>query len=304
MKRFAILPSVAALVAALGATPAPALVIAMKSPNQRAIGADVVVVGKVTAVEQDTVEAAPFANAPNKLQYKVAVIQVQTSLAGADNLTHLKVGFVPPPKPVPPADNAPQPGLVRPIRPRPGLAMPDLKEGQEFVFFLVKHRDAGFYVMPNMSPPLDVKGEGTKQEVENIKKVLAVTADPTKALKADRPEDRAFAAAVLISKYRNYPDFGGEVDQQPISADESKLILKALAEGDWTKFDRTAPNGMQAFYSLGLTDGDGWVPPKPMRPQPGQPPMNFNQVTKDAFVKWLAGPGKDYQIKRVVPKKK
>lgn len=287
------------LAVALTGSLAPALMIAMKAPAQRALTADAVVVGKVTAIEKETVEATPFPGAPNKLQYKIAVVQVETALAGANNITHIKVGFIPLPAAAAPQ---PAPGLVRPPI-RRGNLLPELKEGQEFVFFLSKHHDANFYVMPNMSPPLEAKAEETKKELESLKKVLAIVGDPAKALKADKADDRAFAATVMATKYRSYPEAGGEIDQTPIAAEESKLILKGLAEADWTKLDR-APNSMQAFYSLGLTDKDGWVAPKPVPVQPGQPPVNYNQVTKDAFAKWLEGPGKDYRIKRIVPKKK
>ena len=49
-------------VVALGFSLAPAygLMIAMRPPAQRAMTAEVVVVGKVTAIEKDSVEAAPF----------------------------------------------------------------------------------------------------------------------------------------------------------------------------------------------------------------------------------------------------
>jgi hypothetical protein len=289
--------------ASLTAVPAAALMVAMKPAGQRAMSAEAVVVGKVTSIEKEPVEAAPFANAPNKVAYRVAVVKVETSLAGVKDVTHIKVGFIPPPPPAPaPGDNGGLQPRIGGIR-RPGLT-PELKEGQEFVFFLAKHPSANFYIMPMMSPPLDVKAEETKKELEAVKKTLAVIADPMKSLKSEKADERTFAAAVMAGKYRSYPDAGGEVDHVPINAEESKLILKGIAESDWTKFDRTAPNGMQSFYSLGLTDKDGWVAPKPVRPQPGQPAVNFNQVTKDAFVKWLDGPGKDYVVKRIVPKKK
>jgi hypothetical protein len=281
---------------------ARALVAPMKSPTQRAITADVVVVGKVTAIEKDTVEAAPFPGAPNKVAYKVAVVKIETPLAGANNLTHLKVGFVP----QPPADrNPPPPGVVRPPIRRPGFGPVELKEGQEFLLFLAKHPESGFYVMPPMSPPVEVKDEAGKKEVEGVKKVLAILADPMKSLKAEKPADRSFAAVVVITRYRSNSDFArGEPAQVPIPAEESKLLLKALAEGDWSQIDRAGPNPVQAFYSLGLTEKDGWVQPQPPRPQPGQPPVNFNNLLKEAFVKWLDGPGKNYQIKKFVPKQK
>jgi len=301
MRRLSLSLLMSGLAVALTAVSAPALMIAMKPPSQRALSAETIVIGKVTSIEKDTIEATPFIGAPNKLAFKIAVVKVETALAGANNVTHIKVGFIPPPPPAP-AGPVP-PGGIRPgIGRRP--LMPELKEGQELVLFLAKHPDAGFYTMPNMSPPLDTKAEETKKDLEAIKKVLAVAADPMKALKAEKADDRAFAAAVLAGKYRAYPDAGGETEQVAIPAEESKLILKGLAESDWTKFDRTTPNGMQSFYSLGLTDKDGWVAPKPVRPQPGQPPVNLNEATKDAFVKWLDGPGKDYVIKRIVPKKK
>lgn len=290
-------------VVALTAATTPALMIAQKSPTQRALAADTVVVGKVTAVEKETVEAAPFPGATEKVRYKVAVVQITTPLAGAGNLTHIKVGFVPP-LPAQPPQPGPQPGAIRPPIRRPGLVRPELKEGQEYVLFLVKHAEGGFYVMPPMSPPLDAKAESAKKEIEGIKKVLAVVADPEKALKAEKPADRAFAAVILATKYRTYPDFAPAVEEVPIPAEESRQILQGLADADWTKFDRTAPNGMQAFYMLGLTEKDGWTPPRPVPVKPGQPAANINLVTKEAFIKWLAGPGKDYRIKRVVAKKK
>ena len=287
--------SVAAVaVAALTTGPAAAIAIMIRSPAQRAVTADVIVVGKVTAIEKDTVEAVPFPGSPNKVTYKVAVVKVETPLSGAANLTHVKVGFIPPP---PMEPNAPVPPAGRPIR--RGPALPDLKEGQEFLFFLVKHPEGGgFYVMPSMSPPVETKGDEAKKEVEGVKKVTTVLADPAKALKAEKAEDRYFAATVMVAKYRTYPEFvRGEVDQVPIPADESKQLLAALTEGDWSQFDRTGPNGMQAFSSLGLTDKDGWK--FPMIPANA----DANKVMQAAFAKWLDGPGKDYQIKKIVPKK-
>jgi hypothetical protein len=291
-------------------TPAPALVIAMKPPVQRAISADVVIVGKVTAIEKDTVDAARFPGDTQKTAHKVAVVKIETPLVGAENITHIKIGFIPPAKPNP-ADELPPGRPGRPIRPiRPGIQAPELKEGQEMLFFLSKHPNGEFYIMPNMSPPVELKDEAGKKELEAVKKIVAVIADPMKGLKSDKPEVRAETAAIMVMKYRSYPDFGGEVEQVAIPAEESKLILKALAEANWSNEMAPRPgpiggfpNAVQAFYSLGLTEQDGWKQPVFPRPQPGQPPVDFNRLVKEAFVKWLDGPGKDYQIKRIVPKK-
>src|SRR4051812_32739446 len=91
-------------------------------PVERALRTPVVVVGKVTAIEKDPIDAPPYPGATNKVAYKIAVVKVETNLAGAANTTHLKVGFVP----------AGAGG-------RRGPENPDLKEGEEWLFFLTKH---------------------------------------------------------------------------------------------------------------------------------------------------------------------
>lgn len=288
---------------------AGALMIAFQPAPQRALTADVVIVGKVTAIEKDTVDAEQFPGQKQKVAYKVAVVKIETPLVGANSITHVKIGFIPPAKadPAQPVDpNVP----VRPIRPiRPGIQMPELKEGTEMLFFLSKHHAADFYMMPNMSPPIDVKTEGGKTELAEVKKITALIAEPMKGLKSDKLETRVETAAALMMKYGAYPQFGGEVDRVAIDKDESKLILKAIAEADWKQQVRPVPgrggmlNPIQAFYQLQLNEKDGWTPPKFPNPVPGQPPVDFNAIQKEAFVKWLDGAGKDYVVKKNVAKK-
>src|SRR5262245_6430622 len=147
----------AVALAALAATDATAyaLVAAPNPPVRRAIGADVVVVGKVTGFEKDMVQAEPFPGAKQKSAYKVAIVKIADDLAGAGKMKEIKIGFIPPPK----AD--PKGGPGRPVRPLPGrgFGAPNLEEGQEFMFFLVKHPGADFYMMPGMAPPVDMKDQ-------------------------------------------------------------------------------------------------------------------------------------------------
>ena len=294
-----LLPAVVAAVA-LGASvnPAHALRIAPPAPGQMAITAPLVLVGKVTAIEKDLVEApSPYAGAKDKQNYKIAVVKVETGLSGADKLKEVKVGVFQPPKPKAPVGKPP---LIRPGGPPAAV---ELKEGQQLLFFLTKHPSADFYLMPGFSAPVDITTAEGKKTLEEVKKVTAVLADPMKALKSDKADVRAEAAAVMVMKHRAYPQFGGETEQVAIGADESKLILKALVEGDWkgARFGGP-PNAFMAFSSLGLTEKDGWIPPVIVN-VPGQPAPDYAAIQKDAFTKWLAGPGKDYQIKKVVPKK-
>lgn len=292
-------------VVAIGAGSADALVMAMRPAPQRAVTAEVVVTGKVTAVEKETVEALPpYVGAKEKIGWTVAVVKIDARLLGAGEATHIKVGVPVPPKPQPAPPGGPG---ARPIRPRGPLPPLELKEGQEWLLFLAKHPSADFYFVPSNSPPIELKGDAAKKELEAVKKVTDVLSDPAKALKSDKAEARAFAATVVIQRYRSGPETGGPVDHVPLGADESKQLLKALAEGDWVAQFRPGvealPNSVLAFHQLGLTDKDGWKPPTPPRPAPGQPPVDYNALTKEAFVKWLDGPGQDYRIKKIVPKR-
>ena len=293
----------AAVVVALAAVPAPARMIAFKPATQRAITADIVCIGKVTAMEKDTVDATPFPGSPIKTAHKIAVVKIETPLAGAAGVTHLKVGFVPPPLALP--DSIPPAGGIRPpVRPRPGLQAPELKEGREYVFFLTKHPSGDFYLMPNMSPPIVGGTDEAKKEVEKIKKVLAALADPVKGLKSEKADERFLTATTMVTKYRAIPNTGGAAAETPVPVEESQLILKGLLDGDWAKFDPDVMNGTAAFYTLGLTAKDGWTPPKQAPVKPGDPPPNFNAVMKAAYAAWLAGPGKTYQLNRIVAKTK
>ena len=305
MRRYSLAAAVVAVAVSLSPAFALRIAVAPSSPAQLALSSPVVVTGKVTAIEKNTVDAAPFPGAKDKQAYTVAVVKIDGALAGADNLTHIKVGFIPPAPPVP-APPVGDPVLIRPL-PFRGAPAPELKVGQEMLFFLTKHPTADFYVMPNMNVPVDLTTDAGKKSLEQVKKVTAVLADPMKALKSDKADARAEAATYALMKYRAYPATGGMVEQVAIPADESALILKALAEADWSNKNAKAgefvPNPLTAFYQLGLNAKDGWKPPVFPQPKPGQPPVDYAALQKEAFAEWLAGPGKDYRIKKIVPKK-
>ena len=281
---------VAALAAAVVAAPVEAKrAFIIYTPVQKLVRADAVVVGKVSAVEKDAVTATPVPGAPDKLSYKVAVIKVDSGLAGAANTTHVKVGFIPP---------APGAPAVAPGRGGPSPV--NLAEGTEGLFFLTRHHSGDFYTIAPLLAPTETKADDYKAQLEEARKAAAALADPIKALKSDKADDRFFAAYVLVNKYRLYPETGGEVETVKVPAAESALVLREIAAGNW-KQDRSSgnpPNALEVFGQLGLTEKDGWKYPVV---KPGE---DFTAKTKEAFAAWLAGPGKDYQIGKLVPKKK
>jgi hypothetical protein len=253
-------------------------------PLERALCVPVVVVGKVTAVEKDTVDAAYFKGGP-KVAHKVAVVKVGTNLVGAEGATHLKVGFVPP-----------APNLRR------GPDNPELKVGDEWLFFLAKSPDgAAFLTIPYRTPPLPATADKFNEQVAEVKGALAAVADPAKALKAEKPEDRFAAATATLTKYRT-PSEGvpfEQFEQVPIPVEESRALLKALADGKWAvrPAGDDGAHGYATFSRLGLTEADGWSFPKL------EAGKDFGEQVRAAFAAWVAGAGKDYRVKKFVEKK-
>ena len=80
-----------------------------------------------------------------------------------------------------------------------------------------------------------------------------------------------------------------------VDAAESALVLKGLASAPWTGDQSLL--GFRAFHQLGVTEKDGWKAPA------GQPGEDYPTTTYKAFLKWLDGPGKDFRVKKFVPKK-
>src|SRR5439155_22240785 len=118
--------------------------------------------------------------------------------------------------------------------------------------------------------------------------VSRLVSDPLKGLKAKEAADRQLTAMVLIGRYRAR---NGPVREVLIPAEESRLILKELAEADWSGRDaKLKPYiPMNSFFMLNLTETDGW-----------KHPGDGNKVP-EAAKQWLREHAATYRIKRMVP---
>jgi len=295
MKRFVRggLVALACLVALGTAGQAFALRIAPSPIPQRVATTDVVVVGKVTKVEDKTVEATAFPGQTDKMQYKIAVVKIEDGIAGAKGLTHVRVGMI----------QQPMGGPGGPIRPGIGRGGPPaLEQDQEVLLFLTQHHDGNFYTAPAYFSVVQKKGnENFAKEVEQAQKAAKLLADPKAGLTDKDAANRYETASLLIQKYRGYRPSANEPKQEEIPAEESKLIMKALAEADWApkvapRFDGpTQPIAL--FGQLGITDKDGFK--QPTTPEEAQ---KYQENAK----KWVADNAEKYRIKKLVftaPKK-
>lgn len=275
---------------------AKALVMAPAPIPQRVIVSDTIVTGTVTSIEEKAIHSTRYPTVAEAVEYRVAVVKVDKAFKGARGLTHIRVGFVPPVKVEP---LQPQPGQpIRPILPRrPGAFQPTLEKGQEVCLFLNKHHKEQFLVAENYYDVVDIKKNPNfiKAELPLIEKTLKSLVDPLASLQSKDPEERYTTAAVLLTRYRNYPRFTRNPQQEPIDARESKLILLALADADWTAKNRdplmSMMNPMSTFYRLGLTEKDGYVRPK------GR--ITAKDIEEHAK-KWLRANADTYRIQKYV----
>jgi hypothetical protein len=251
--------------------------------SQRVAQADVVVVGKVAVIDDKTVKSERFPNDQMTGEYKVATIKVSEGL-GVNGLSTIKVGFLP---------TAP----VKPIRPgRPALpSMPDinLAKGQQVCLFLRQHHKEDFYVAVNsFAGLLDRKSPTYAKDLAEVKRVCKLLAKPTVNLKSRSAAVRFETAGLLVQRYRT---FRPKAKQEPIEAEESKLILQAIANSNWNvrtpplRLGQPVPMTPQGlFRQLGVQPQDGWTPPLDFR--------LYNAAAK----KWLKDNADTFLIKRYV----
>ncbi|MCU0704889.1 MAG: hypothetical protein MUF18_13000 [Fimbriiglobus sp.] len=268
---------------------------------QKAINTSLVVAGTVS-VGKETVEAEQWKGQPLKTTHRVASIKVTDTFVGAKADT-IRV-LMPPADPTYPNDPFPGQPYVAPF-----VNSVQFIDGQEGVFFLTPHPTvAGAFMPAQGNPPLNPLDTNYKADLAEVKGVAAVHADPLKALKAEKPEDRIRAAFVLVNKYRQPPAFDGKkYEETPIPAEETKLIFQALLEADWDEWDKPRLGGEIVDWTrspsnvigrLQLYTGAPGVKNFPqVQPQPGQ---GYHAAMRDALKKWREGDGKDYQIKRFV----
>ncbi len=258
-----------ALIVRAGTLPADALPL----PNRLAT-ADVVVVGKVTAIADKTETVAPLPGAKNKVEYKIAEVKITAALMAPKGMTTIRLGYVPIPMGV--AINPP------PFQPMVGM---------EGVFFLTKHGVGGFYLAPGGLNFLNKKNPNFDKDMALLQRSAKILQAPDAALKAKNAEDRFLAAAMLLAQYRTRKS--PKDTSEPIDAGQSKLILQALAAADWTPTtDFTKLSPRMVLYRLPLTKKDGWEPPSP----------NDAQALAAYAQKWLNDHADSYRIQKFVAK--
>lgn len=298
------------LMGQVGMAEAKALRIAAPpKPAMQAVQADVIVLGKVTEIEKETVEATPFKGAPKeqKVAYKIAVLKIEDPMIGARGLTQLRVGFIADAAPAAPAggdQDAPRIAIARPGR--PGFGPVALTAGMEGVFMLNQHHDGDFYIAVNNSAPLLKKDGEYAKELVTIKKIAAAIDEPLEALKSKDKADRALAAHTILNRYRGRP-INGKVVEENIPAEENKLLIAAIAEMPWAPEgnDYNKPSRSNLWHFL-QAEQIGFKQPVFKQPEPGVPVTSqdlsngFNKQWEEATTAFLKANADKIKIKKMV----
>jgi hypothetical protein len=265
-----------AIAVLLGITlPALARVIAPPPLTQRIAVADTIILGRVTAIEDVDVEAAVLPGG-DKIKYRIAVVTVNDTLRGKGDLKTIKVGFKAP---------AVQ-GKIGPKYP-----MANLQAGREYVLLLQKHHEGKFLQVELYVDAIEIAPAGKSDaDIAQIKRCVKLINNPKAALQSKDEADRLLAATMLIQKYRGRP----AEKTEPIDAEESQLILKALqGVKDWGKYDPiTNTNAVMLFQRLGLTEKDGFRPLVNIK--------DYNRDWGNAAQAWLEKNAATYRIQRFV----
>lgn len=260
------------------------MMIAPQPLSQRAATADCIVVGKVTGFGAKTVSAERFPGDKEKGQYQIALVKVQTNLHGAEGAKEIKVGFLPPAAPAGGPGGGIRPFIRRPMAPSPAL-------DQEGLMFLVKHRNADFYIAPMYFSIVNKQGNANfDKEVDEVKHCLQLLADPKAGLDSKEEGNRILTVGMLMARYRQVKPGAGQPKMKPIDPALSKKILLTLAEANWNaRPARPGPMQMTPqtiFGQLQLTEKDGWTAPK-----------DFKQFPEKAK-EWCKENAEKYVIKR------
>jgi hypothetical protein len=242
---------------------------------ERVALAECIVVGTVTEVKADLVSAFSIPKIPGapKVSHRLAVVRVETVVAGAKDMREIQVGFVVPKGPARRGDF-------------------QWTAGQAGCFFVRKHPDERFHVLLGWWDLLDkAKTKDFDRDLALVKRCAKLLADPGAGLRSRDREDRLLTAGMLIVRYRTPQHvYRDDPKTEPIDGEQSKLILSALAEGDWTDKDVRDPMGrLRLFSRIGLTDEDGW-----------KPPASAQEAAQEAQ-KWLRANSATYRIRRYVP---
>ncbi len=212
----------------------PAMNFPSGSPSYMVVNANTIVIGKVAGIESEIVELSSYAGASKDLQktpWRVAKIKISESLLGAKGVTQIQVGF-----PAAAAESSDDNDKLDRLGRSSWRGFAFEKE-QEGLFILTRHWEGDFYILAHgttfVPSFFDKKATDYDKCLAEAKLAINTIKDPITALKSKNKEER-IASAALLTRYYRIKDNSKKHTEEKLSAEESKLILQALTEMEWT----------------------------------------------------------------------
>jgi hypothetical protein len=279
------------------ATRAPAYIaIAMQPIPETVVLADVVAVGKITSREKNKINAKIYPDAEGKWDFEIFELTTTAVLKGKPAKT-IRVA-------VPRMDYHKRP-MKSEVEGRTRLLNPEIKVDAEGSFLLIKHSELDFYVLPPIGGFLDKNEPDYEKELALLRRCAGLLEKPDQGLSSKEREDRFLTAYMLLYDYefkdiRRMASRG--LTEEPIDAKQSKLILKALLEGNWDApkkgslsgpLSRVLPQSTIPWLKL---DADS------MKQRPTVSPFAQEEYAA-AGRKWLKDVSETAQLRRLIPAK-
>ena len=245
--------------------------------------ADLIVIGRIDAVDDKTVEVLPSPGSKDKVAYRTCVLKAEEVLRGDKAAKEFRIGFAT--------------KVVSGVGSGEWLSYQKDHEG---VFFLKRHHTDDFFVNFSLSNGLSrgvPKGGGFEtpgkyeELVRAVRKMVKMLEDPVATLQGKNDADRYIGLTMLIEHYRSRGVKDPRWEEKPVDPKVSKLLLKALAEADWSwkpgQLDYYPPHPSYLFQQLGVTKKDDY-----------DPPTDDGRKTDAATKRWLVDHQETYSVKQ------
>lgn len=240
--------------------------------------ADMVVKGRVVAFEDKHVRVSAVPAAPQTSAYQVGELIIAEVLHGP-KVERLRLGVLP--------DLADADGKVIQRGEDPAAL-----RGKDALFFVRLHHTGQFHQTDKRSYFLLTGRDQDAELVKECQRLARLMADAKKSLQATDERDRLTTAAILLNRYRRSPDLIWKTE--PIDAEESTLILDALASVSWAGRQADAETWLHPLQLFQMLELDGWVPP----------PKDAVQDLEEKAKRWIAENRKTYRITRFLRSEK
>lgn len=203
-------------------------------PATRFALADCVVLGKITALQAKPVEAGVYGGPSRKKTFRLATFEIKEAISGGVKDTkQIQVGFL---------EYEP-------------------KVGEEGCLCAIKHPDRDFYVVPGPGTYFLKKDHPDYQkELALLRRCAKLLEDPNASLKSRDARERWLTAFLLCYRYNwaplRKPVPGTKMKEEPLEAEQSKLLLLFFADAEWTRRDaetNSSPADMLQLIRLSRT---------------------------------------------------